>query len=135
MSYIPVKMFIAQFQLMTQDLKILLKDWVVENDAERQIKSTAAHLVEECLVYACAISSQLKAVNFESPPAKLVENARHIIDTFALFRLREHLERLIKIIPDTKFNGRGKPPTQHFTEFLCMVDSLIKQQKYFYVLK
>ena len=135
MSYIPVKMFISQFQLMKQDLNILLEDWTVENETEQQIKSTAAHLVEECLVYACAISSQLKAVNFESPPNELVENARHIIDTLALFRLREHLERLIKIIPDTKFNGRGKPPTQHFTEFLCMVDSLIKQQKYFYVLK
>lgn len=135
MSYIPVKIFISQFQLMKQDLNILLDDWTVENEAEQQIKDTATHLVEECLVDACAILSQLKAVNLESPPAKLVENSRHIIDTLALFRLREHLERLIKIIPDTKFNGRGKPPTQHFTEFLGMVDSLIKQQKYFYVLK
>lgn len=135
MSYIPVKMFISQFQLMKQDLNILLEDWTVENETEQQIKATATHLVEECLVDTCAILSQLRGVNLESPPAKLVENARHIIDTFALFRLREHLERLIKIIPDTKFNGRGKPPTQHFSEFICMVDSLIKQQKYFYILK
>lgn len=131
----PVRMFIFQFQFMKKDLNILLEDWTVENETEQQIKATATHLVEECLVAACAILSQLNTVDLESPPAKLVGNACHIIDVSALFKLREYLECLVKIIPDTKFNGRGKPPTQHFTEFLGMIDSLIEQQKYFYVLK
>lgn len=132
MTYISKKIFLSQFQLMSKDLSILLEDWAYENEAEGNVKNKANQIVQNSIENIILILKQLNSVNLESPPAKKIEGAENIIDISVLIELHEQLSNLINIIPDNKFTGRGKLPTQHFSEFLSMIDSLKEEQlRYF----
>ncbi|WP_151777000.1 hypothetical protein [Acinetobacter brisouii] len=133
MNYISPNIFLSQFQLMSNDLPILLKDWVCENNDEENVKNIVHNIVEGCIKNIVIILKQLRSINLESPPAKKIEGAKNIIDVSVLIELHEQLSNLINIIPDKKFIDRGKLPTQHFSEFLSMIDSLREEHlRYFF---